>query len=173
MGTTIGTYGLHRFPIWVKSVSVLFAHTVSQLKLTVVRSYSGLEDVLTTGNITNYPALCAEATASFSVLSETINAVQNVLREKHQRKDLVDLIVQLQSKEQKKLNLTAALHLEKIRERDHQDRSDGGGRDQIAALLRQGVVSLQNQITSNVEEINEVLQELQCSLIDEEDQMES
>jgi hypothetical protein len=144
----------------------------SHRRITVVRSNSGLEDVLTTGNMTNYPALCVEATASFSVLSETINAVQSVLREKHQRKDLVDLIAQLQSKEHKKLNLTAALHLEKIRERDHLDRAGGGGRDQIATLLRQGAVSLQNQITSNVEEINEVLQELQCSLIDDEDQME-
>ena len=118
--------------------------------------------------MTHYPGLCAEATASFSVVSETIRGVQAVLREKFSRKDLDKLISQLQSREQNKLNLTAALHLEKIRERN-QAPSTSEGPDRIAALLRDGVISLESQISSCIEEINEVLEEVRCALVDEDD----
>jgi hypothetical protein len=127
----------------------------------------GLETVMQTRNMTNYPSICAEATASFSVVSDTIRSAQNALETRHKRKDAADLIAQLQSKEKQKLNFTAALHLEKIRERNQTE--PGAEPDRIAALLREGVASLQNQIKTCIEGINEVLDELRCILLEEED----
>jgi len=123
---------------------------------------------LETGNMSLYPTVCAEATASFSVLSDTINSVQQVLLEKHRRRDLSDTIVQLQAREQNKLNVTAALHLERIRERNHMLSTDGG-QDQISSLLREGVVSLREKVNVTIGDINEILDELRCSLAEEEE----
>lgn len=78
----------------------------------------GLQRVLTTGNITDYPSVCADATAAFSVLSDTINNISQILVENHKRKDLGKIIKDLQSNEKEKLNTTAALHLERIREKN-------------------------------------------------------
>ena len=146
---------------------------------------SGLEEqVLATGNVTNYPTLCAEATASFAVLSDTIRSAQSVLETKYQRKDLVKLVSQLQAKEKDKLNWTAALHLERVREHNHRqsssvpdsDSSAGsnptprGRDDTIASLMKQDVASLQQKIASCVQDINELLEELRCNLLEEEEQ---
>jgi len=135
---------------------------------------SGLDELLKTGSITNYPNVCAEATASFSVLSESINAVQKILLEKRNRKDLVTLITKLQKAEKDKLNFTAALHLERIRAQSQEqimDNSLNNGADndtRIADLLKEGVLSLQEKVNSTVEEINETLEELRYALMEEE-----
>jgi len=123
--------------------------------------------VLETGNMTGYPTICAEATASFSVQSDTINVIQRVLEEKHQRHDLKKLIETLQKHEKDKLNLTAALHLERIREKSQQ--VDTNGDERITALLRQGISSLRGNIQACVEEINEVIEELRITMVEEED----
>jgi len=130
---------------------------------------------LKSGNLSHYPSVCAEATASFSVLSETINAVRRILDETHKdRSDLTKLIARLQKVEQEKLNLTAALHLEKIRAQSQQQlddqqrqREDGAVDTRIASLLEQGVASLKQRIATTVEEINETLEELRYALMDE------
>ena len=85
------------------------------------RTYDeGLDIVLSTGNITAYPGVVAAATASFSVLSDTINAIRTTLVEKHGRKDVGELIGDLQRSEKEKLSTTAALHLERIREKNEE-----------------------------------------------------
>jgi len=117
--------------------------------------------------MTGYPTICAEATASFSVQSDTINVIQRVLEEKHQRHDLKKLIETLQKHEKDKLNLTAALHLERIREKSQQ--VDTNGDERITALLRQGISSLRGNIQACVEEINEVIEELRITMVEEED----
>ena len=91
--------------------------------------YSGLSTILLSGNITTYPTLCAKITASFSVLSDTINAVKSILQSSN-RTDITKVITQLQKYEGEKLNMTAALHLEKLRSRNSEvDKaiSIGGG----------------------------------------------
>ena len=76
-----------------------------------------LEYVLDAGNAEYYPLVCADVTATFTVLSSTINAIRRdlSLRTVQSAIDIVELINRLQSAEQSKLQLTAALHLERIR----------------------------------------------------------
>mmetsp|Transcript_33621 Transcript_33621/g.41181 ORF Transcript_33621/g.41181 Transcript_33621/m.41181 type:complete len:313 (-) Transcript_33621:318-1256(-) len=132
----------------------------------------GLETILTTGNITNYPAICAKATASFAVLSQTINTVKSVLTEQHQRDDVAKLVMELQRHEKEKLNVTAALHLERLRERNNElgmgadNEGDDGGNDRIGRLLKEGIVSLKRKIGDCIESINEVLEELRYAAAD-------
>ena len=135
------------------------------LKLTVFCVRSGLLIVLQTGNITSYPDACSKATASFSVLSETIKTIQEIFQSR-QRLDLSKLIQQLQAFEKEKLQLTAAFHLERIRQRNQQQLQ--GDDPRITQLLTDGVVTLQQKIATCVENINEVLDELRCALLEEE-----
>lgn len=76
-----------------------------------------LEYVLDAGNAEYYPLVCADVTATFTVLSSTINAIRRDLglRTVQSAIEIVELINRLQSAEQSKLQLTAALHLERIR----------------------------------------------------------
>jgi DNA repair REX1-B len=125
---------------------------------------SGLETVLKTGNISNYPLVCASATASFSVLSDTIKIIDSVLIDKHNRPDLSRLLTTLQQHEREKLNVTAALHLEQVRQKDELSAT---GDDRVANLLREGVASLKQRANICIESINEVLEDLRYAIADE------
>ena len=133
----------------------------------------GLSTILASGNITTYPPLCAKVTASFSVLSDTINAVKSTLEKVHGRKNIATVISQLQKSEGEKLNLTAALHLERLRLRNLQldvgegGRGGGGSDDRTVRLLKDGIQTLEQKISGVVEAINEVLEELRCIAADE------
>lgn len=142
--------------------------------------FRGLENVLKSGNVALYPSVCAETTAAFSVLSETVIAVRRLLDDsaRHNRSDLVQLLTRLQQGEKEKLNLTAALHLEKIRAANQEQLDEqqallaasgcGPAVDhRTASLLDEGIKSLQQKITLLVENINETLAELQCALVEE------
>lgn len=122
--------------------------------------------VLTTGNISEYPNNCARATASFSVLSDTINTISSILGTTHKRPDLVKLLTQLQKAEREKLNLTAALHLERIRERNMQVRVDEGD-ERVAQLLQDGVATLRGKLATCIDSINETLEEIRYALAEE------
>ena len=140
------------------------------LFLWVSHERSGLDTVLASGNITSYPTLCAKATATFSVLSDTINSVRSCLQEQHGRTDAARAVGQLQKKEGEKLNLTAAVHLERLRLRNAQvegGESDSGGDERTAALLRQGIETLGGKVANAVEEINDCIEELRCIAADE------
>lgn len=128
--------------------------------------YSGLLMVLQTGNMTSYPDTCSKATASFSVLSDTIRVIKEILDSRYQRKDLSKLVTRLQNHEREKLQLTAAIHLERIRQRDQQIQAEQDPR--ISKLLQDGVQTLQQKIQTVVEQINEVLDEIRCSILEEE-----
>jgi hypothetical protein len=91
--------------------------------------------------MTNYPDACSTAMASFSILSQTIKMVQAIL-EKRDRKDLVALIPQLLGHEQTKLHLTAAHHLERIRQQSHDQSPEAKADPRILKLLQEGVASL-------------------------------
>lgn len=120
--------------------------------------------------LVGYPVICAEATATFSVLSDSVKSVQKILLANHKRKQEYDMISRLQLYEQKKLNFTAALHLEKIRERNHHAKSSGNGQidDPIRSLVKESKLSLRKQIISTVEAINDVLEEIRYAWLDEE-----
>ena len=119
--------------------------------------------VLQSGNISSYPGTVLAVTASFSVLSDTIRAAQKIL-DNRKETDISQLIDQLQKYEKEKLNLTASFHLERIR---MQNEEQHASQDTMTKkLLKDGVKSLERKINTCVERINEVLDELRCSLID-------
>lgn len=130
--------------------------------------FSALVIVLQTGNITTYPDACSRATAAFSVASDTIKIIQSILQARN-RTELSNLIGQLQSHEQQKLQLTAAHHLERIRQNDHSMSDHSSITDsRTANLLHQGVLELQNRIHHRVQSINEVIDEIRCAIMDEQ-----
>ena len=141
-----------------KCVILTFWHTLL---------FRGLETVLKTSNVTNYPAICARATASFSVLSETINVIRSILNDTHHRDDLSQIIVMLQSYEKEKLNLTAALHLERIR-MQNQVRNEMEGDARVTTLLHEGVTTIRQRLSKCVEDINEALEELRYAMVEED-----
>ena len=117
------------------------------------------------GKVNDYPAICTEITATFSVLSDSINNIRKILLDKLNQTSIANFISQLQDKERAKLNLTAALHLERIR--IQQMETSDEAKDRILELLLEGVASLRSQMRSNIEEINEIMDDLRCSLLDE------
>jgi hypothetical protein len=132
---------------------------------------SGLHMVLKTGNMTSYPDTCSKVTASFSVLSETVKTIQTILLKERKRSNLSTFIRQLQSHEQEKLHLTAAHHLERVRQQQHNHQQPHDQVDpRIAHLLDEGVASLSQKIAVCIECINEVLDELRCEMMEEEEE---
>ena len=120
---------------------------------------AGLKVVLDTGNMTSYPNTCAKATASFSVLSDTIKSIRTILKARR-RTDWTQCVDLLQQHEQTKLQLTAASHLEQIRAQQEAD-------PKTANLLQQGVTNLHQKIQTCVEDIHEVLDEIRCAILDD------
>lgn len=124
---------------------------------------TGLTTVLQSGNISSYPGTVLSVTASFSVISDTIRTIQYILENREQT-HLSQLIGNLQKYEKDKLNFTASHHLERIRRQNEQQRSY---QDSMTnKLLDDGVKSLQKKIDNCIANINEVLDEIRCSLID-------
>lgn len=123
-----------------------------------------LEQVLSTGNLSEYPIACSNATASFAILSNTVNLIKGVLDKNFGRNDLKRLIEQLQEREKEKLNMTAALHLERIREKNS-SRYDGD--DYVGKFLSQGVIDLQKKLSTCVDEINDILEEVKYATSEE------
>lgn len=139
-----------------------------------------------------YPLVCADVTATFTVLSSTINAIRSdlELRTLQSAHEIVELINRLQRAEQTKLQLTAALHLEKMRSQAQQQRSPSGSngqmidveqpidsssqrlyeeQDRIASLLKDSIHTLQRKIALTIEEINEILEELRYTSLESND----
>jgi hypothetical protein len=124
-----------------------------------------LETMLRTRDVTNYPSVCAEATAVFCVVSETIKALTETYNASSKKsKQQPCIIAALQKHEQNKLQLTAALHLEKIRLQQE------ANNEPIAALLRAGVVALEEQLRACVECIRDAVDDIQCAIVDQDDE---
>ena len=144
----------------------------SERTLTYKTYDGGLDTVLSTGNITAYPGVVAAATASFAVLSDTINAIRKTLLEKHNRKDLDRLLGDLQRHEKEKLSTTAAWHLERIREKNEAALVNGASASadtRVHNMLQEGVSTLRSKIEELVEAINETLEELRYAALEEEE----
>jgi hypothetical protein len=192
--------------------------------------------MISTGNITTYPALCASITASFVVLSNTINSVRSVLllststtpstttsssatttssstmnqddeKKKNQHvelKQFINYTTQLQLHESTKLNLTAAYHLERLRlfsatssstttslsssllhkneevqqeeEKEENDSTSNIGSNDgnnnstatttIMRLLQESIHQLEIQLSNNIIQINDILEEMRCLATD-------
>ena len=157
------------------SVSELLrAATSAQSERTLAhKTYDGgLDTVLSTGNITAYPGVVAAATASFAVLSDTINAIRTTLVEKHGLKDLDKLLGDLQRHEKEKLSTTAALHLERIREKNEAaiaGAASASADTRVHNMLQEGVTTLRSKVEELVEAINETLEEIRYAILEEEE----
>lgn len=167
---------LERIQVELKSMSVKeLLQTVVDTQQQRVATYQGynqcLNQMLQSGNTAKYVSSCANTTAAFSVLSETINGVRFVLTSQHGQKgmELEKQLANLQKHEKEKLNLTTALHLERIRERNEKvgnvDKADRRTRN----LLNGGVLSLGTKIDACVEDINEAIEEIRYALIAEDE----
>lgn len=75
---------------------------------------SALDVLITEGRIAEYSSLCAEMTARFSVISNTIIAVERKLRKSQPSMTFADFIRKVQEFEKEKLTLVASSHMEKI-----------------------------------------------------------
>jgi predicted DNA-binding ribbon-helix-helix protein len=113
--------------------------------------------------MSEYPVICACATASFAVLSDTITTIQSIVRP--QKRNAAQLIAKLQAQERDKLNVTAALHLERIRFESSTNATD----DSVRYLLQEGVQSLRAKATTCIEQINEILEEIRMEVVDDND----
>lgn len=95
---------------------------------------------------------------------------------------LNDMIQKLQSNERDKLNNTAAYHLEKIRlQQYHNDNDDDDNNITTTTksssvitttrqdLLEQSIMSLQSKIQDSIHNINDVLEEIKCTILDLDD----
>ena len=159
---------------------------IFQLQQERVKTYQtfdeSLDKVLSTNNLTYYPTVATSITATFVVISNSIKVIQGLFLTKHDRKDISEFIQRLQLHEKDKLHLTAALHLEKMRERNDEidvqigsasasessSGSSGSGNERIASLLRESIISLQGKITEKIESINEIMEELRYVLAEME-----
>jgi hypothetical protein len=169
-------------------VLVLFAN--------VARS---LEHLLSTGSTEYYPLICADVTATFTVLSSTINAIRSNLESRDQQQqsnvnEILLLITRLQRAEQTKLQLTAAVHLERMRSiaqqllerellnnRDTENHVDDKTMEStlekesdeqrtISSLLGQSISSLREKIVLAIGEINDILEELKYLIADADEE---
>lgn len=131
----------------------------------------GLEEILRTGQVVEYPKVCAEATARFSVLSDTINVVLDTLRSQG-FDEWTKLISKLQKAEKTKLSLTAALHLEQMRAASHVrvelSLGEGVASTGVSDLHQSDMRSLKQGIASLVTSINEVIEELRYASLNDE-----
>jgi len=153
-----------------------------------------LEIVLLSKQLTDYPPACLSATAAFFVLSDTIMAVRDEITTRIENKNIVDsfplskdnneqqfessilqLIFDLQEREREKLQLTAAFHLEQIRannvkqQQQHDDDGNGNrgeGYQRELALLNKGLDDLRSRIETCKTNINDILEDLRCCLIE-------
>ena len=155
----------------------------------------GLDVVLKSGgNFTDYPKLATDVTAIFVVISNSILEIQTLLLKKKttkttSMKKISEFIKQLQMHEKEKLQLTAALHLEKMREcNEHLEKSisnsnndsvdtgsssssssSSSNNTKVAQLLQESISSLESKLVDCVENINDVLEELRYEAADMDD----
>lgn len=127
---------------------------------------SGLDTVLQSGNLSAYPDLTTNITASFVVISNSIRGIQQLFQKGDAGdNDVAGFINKLQVFEKEKLNITAALHLEKIRERNErlvleEAQGDSDSDERILLLLKKGVKELEAKMSDCMENITEILEEL-------------
>jgi hypothetical protein len=165
-----------------------------------VRTYrlydEALGKVLVSNRLTDYPPACLAATAAFSVLSNTISAVREELSDRVDSKidpliltstssSVMKWIRDLQESERQKLQLTAAYHLERIRANDlkpsntsddygnYNENDDDGEVDmRELSLLNNGIADLRSRIETCRSDINSIIEDLRCTLVEQMEEEE-
>jgi len=163
----------------VKELLQTIIQIQSERVITYKTFQNGLDIILKTNNMTSYPIICSNVTASFSLQSNTINMIKSILDEKYEKKKCyVKLITKLQSFEKIKLDYTTAYQLECIRlnhmktDNDDDDNDNSMQQDEqykkVRDLLQDGVKDLKKKIVKCMEDINDILEEIRYGILDEE-----
>ncbi|KAL3816923.1 hypothetical protein ACHAXA_009118 [Cyclostephanos tholiformis] len=150
--------------------------TAQEGRVATYRTFDdGLSAILSSGKVASYPTLCATVTASFAVLSDTINYARAALSGRAGKQYDI-YVTSLQECECKKLNLTAALHLERLRLYDvcggggggggASDEDENDGNDVTVMLLRESMRKLKNELSLCAGQINDILDEMRCIAVD-------
>lgn len=120
-----------------------------------------LKSILESGDIALYPAVVAEVTAAFAVLSDTILVIKDLLRGHHERGVLSGLVGKVQDLEKAKLEITAAFHMDQVRRALARD-----GDEREAALLEDNIARNRGKRDALNAQINEALEDLRCEASD-------
>ncbi|OWZ14329.1 hypothetical protein PHMEG_00012209 [Phytophthora megakarya] len=114
-----------------------------------------------------FPAFCSGITERFSAVSEQINKVESLLREKRQV-PIAQLLRKVQVEEKEKLLLTSAVLIEKMRLSDAAKQTEPD--ESTIAFLERSVQTLTTKHTDCVVRINEILEDLGAESADLDDE---
>ncbi|KAG2531564.1 hypothetical protein JM16_001053 [Phytophthora kernoviae] len=112
----------------------------------------------------HFQVFCSRITEQFSVVSERVNQVEELLRDKKQQVAIAQLLRKVQLEEKDKLLLTSALLIEKMRLSDASKLAEPD--DTTVAFLERSVQTLTTKHTACVERINEILDDLRAESAD-------
>ncbi len=151
-------------PTLLSSLSMLELITLllslQQERVETYREYDNVLNVLLQENkLSEYPNLVAEITSIFTIISEKINNIKNIVKEKGEEL-LHKHITSIQSYEKDKLVLIASKHLDKIQQKLNPDNqfnlfesSDSKGRSHVLAVTDPNYINKQiNELESNIME---------------------
>jgi len=154
-------------PTILSSLSILELITLllslQQERVETYREYDNVLHVLLQGNKLNeYPNLVAEITSIFTIISEKINNIKHIVKEKGEEQ-LHKHILSIQTYEKEKLVLIASKHLDTIQQKLNPDSqynvlesSDSKGRSHVLAV-------------TDPNYINKQIQALECGIMEEVD----
>ncbi len=157
-------------PNILSSLSILELITLllslQQERVETYREYDNVLNVLLQENKLNeYPNLVAEITSIFTVISDKINSIKNIIKEKGEEQ-LYKHILKIQAYEKEKLVLIASKHLDKIQQKLNPanefnilESSDSKGRSHVLAVTDPTYINKQiNELESNImEEVDNVV----------------
>jgi hypothetical protein len=116
----------------------------------------------------HYPSMCGSVTATFAALSRTVRAMSTMLRRRsacsRAAGELADIIDAVQRQEKAKLELTAALHLERMRKLDLRGGESNQDRAAACELVDQEALVLQRKIANLECGISDALEEMRYCL---------
>jgi len=166
--SVIGACGLFRMLFYIQSIRVSTYNSFDK----------SLEYILSTQNIVFYQSVVSRVTVLFFNQSKCIMKIKNMLLEEQYgiNKKVAQWITNLQNLEKKKLNLTASMHLSRIRECDElgilekqsdvESANNETGNFTASKMLREEIIALDSKLRQNVAKINEILEELRCVFSD-------
>ena len=141
--------------------------SLQQERVETYREYDNVLHVLLQENkLSEYPNLVAEITSIFTIISEKINNIKNIVKEERGEELLYKHIISIQAHEKEKLVLIASKHLDKIQQKLNPDNqfnifesSETKGRNHVLSVTDPNYINKQiNELESNImEEVGNIM----------------
>ena len=141
--------------------------SLQQERVETYREYDNVLHVLLQENkLSEYPNLVAEITSIFTIISEKINNIKNIVKEERGEELLYKHITSIQAHEKEKLVLIASKHLDKIQQKLNPDNqfnifesSETKGRNHVLSVTDPNYINKQiNELESNImEEVGNIM----------------